>query len=88
MYSRSLNSLMGIAEVTAKVSKSCGVLNKSEVTSPRALDAEANVSSPSAFEAWLTTYRKRLEECCRRSILVDRGVAPLFVQNAEPAKEM
>ena len=78
MYRRSLNSLMGTGEVAARVSKSCGVLNKSEVTSPRALDAEANVSSPSAFEAWLTTYRKRLEESCRGPILVDRGVTSFF----------
>ena len=78
MYSRSLNTSLGIVEVTAKVSKSCGVLNKSEVTSPRALDAEANVNSPSAFEAWLTAYRKRLEESCRGQVLVDRGVTSFF----------
>lgn len=74
MYSRSIYRLMGIAGVIARVSRSFEMLNQTEVTAPRALDTEANVSSPSAFEAWLTTYRKQLEEFCRGPNLVDRGV--------------
>lgn len=88
MCSRSKNRLMGIAGVIAKVSRSYEMSNQTQVTPPRALDTEANVSSPSAFEAWLTTYRKQLEESCRGPSLVDRGVSSFFGQNAEPAREM
>lgn len=88
MYSRSMNRLVGIAGVIAKVSRSCGILQKTEVTPPRALDTEANMSSPSAFEAWLRTYLKELEESRRGPSLVDRGASSFFFQNAEPEKEM
>jgi hypothetical protein len=88
MYSRSMNRLVGIAGVIAKVSRSCGMLEKTEATPPRALDTEANVSSPSAFEAWLTTYLKQLDECRKGPSLVDRGASSFFFQNAEPEKEM
>lgn len=88
MHSKSIKMLMAIGGVIAKVSRSCGMLNKSEVTPRRTLDMEANVSSRSVFEVWLTTYRKQLEEFVEVQSLVDRGVASCFGQNAEPTKEM
>jgi hypothetical protein len=61
MCSRSIKTLMGFAEMIAKISGSRGMLKKTEVT-PRASETEGNSSLPSAFEARLKAYRKRLEQ--------------------------
>jgi hypothetical protein len=81
-----MNGLVGMG-VIAKIFKSCGIFEKTEVIPPPALASEANASSPSAFEAWLTTYLKQLEESRKGPRLLARGASPFFFQNAELEKE-
>ena len=58
---QSINMLIGLAGIIAKISWSHGMLKKTEVL-PVPLKTEANSSSQPGFEAWLKTYRKQLEE--------------------------
>jgi hypothetical protein len=88
MHNRIMNRLVGIAAGIAKIFKSFRMLEKTEVTPLRTLDSEVNASSPSAFEAWLTTYLKQLEESRRGPGLLARGASSFFFQNAELEKEI
>ena len=78
--------MIGFAGMIATISRSSKISKKIDGTPPN-LPTEDNRNQSSAFEAWLKSYQKRLEEVCLSATAADPGGLSSSCQNAGHAKK-